>query len=520
MNAANNVVLAGFVALLVAVPGAAQEPPKQPKPLFKLENDFWVESLAFAPDGRRLACDLVLRDRAGKERARGEVDRDFPRCMHVAFAPGGKRLASVHFDQGLIDARHIICLWDVPADNKLKKIATLDHTTKPRTAHQHSMYYLAFSHDGSLLATREQDDSTTVWDAATGKERVRLRTHGLALGFAPDGRTLTAVTRDGLVQQWDLATKKPVAVPGDAQREDYLFVCNAVASADGTTVALMDEYSVLLKDVRSGKTLRRFDNLFAGHMALSADGKTLVVTTFDRVAVFDRDTGKETAHLKTGAWVRALALSHDATALAVATHERIGPESRDSVAVWETAKLAAPKGEVKRDPPATAIEAKLTSKQEAYTLSLGGNTADDVARQIGRSGLPPPTKVDLVLTLRNTTNKPLTIDADVHVSLHLTGHGAMNHPMEIVSTEGRVPGEEPKKVVIAPGKSHAIPIRSLAGKYSKQSDWLLPGEYSIHARCFFSVDPAPPGVEKIGDTWGFMRLKAPPLRVKVEAEKR
>src|SRR5207248_1103424 len=170
---------------------------------------------------------------------------------------------------------------NVTADNKLKKVATLQ-PKKARATHRRSLYYLTFSQDSSLLATREQDDSTTVWDAATGKERLRLDTQGLVVGFAPDGRTLTAVTRDGLVQHWDLATKKCVAAPADAKREDYLFVVNAVASADGKTLALTDEYSVMLKDARSGKTLRRFDNLRAWNLTLSADGKTLAATIQDR----------------------------------------------------------------------------------------------------------------------------------------------------------------------------------------------------------------------------------------------
>jgi WD40 repeat protein len=520
MNA-NNVVLAGFVALLVAVPAAAQEPPAQPKPLFEVVDRSWANSLAFAPDGQRLACNLVLRNLAGKELSTGEVGGEYHPCMHVAFSPDGKRFASVHFDDGLIDARHAICLWDVTADNKLKKVAKLDRKKEPRTAHRRSMYSLTFSHDSSMLATREQDDSTVVWDTATGKERLRLETHGLVVGFTPDGRTLVAVTRDGLVQHWDLATKKCAPAPDQAKRDEYFFVVNAVASADGTTVALMDEYSVILKDARSGKTLRRFDNLDAYRLTLSADGKTLVVATYDRVATFDRESGRERAHLKTDrAWVRALALSPDGKLLAVGTNMWTGQRDRESVAVWETAKLAAPKGEIKRDPPAPGLEAKLTSKQEAYTLALGGKTADEFARQLGRGNLPPATKVDLVLTLRNTTSKPMTIDGDVSVSLYLTGHGAMNHPEEVVQTEGRVPGEERKKVVIAPGKSHDIPVRALKHGYGAQSHWLLPGEYSIHAGCYLIVDPAPAGTLKLGDTRGSITLKAPQLRVKVVAEKK
>jgi hypothetical protein len=525
MIAGNRWLLAVVVVPLFVVheiapaPATAQDRTAEKKPLFKVEKDgYSIQSLAVSPGRQRLADDLVLRDFTGKELAQGDV-AGLPPCMYVAFSPDGKRLASVHFDDGLIQARHAVCLWSVADDNNLSKVATLQPKKDQRSPHRRSMYFLAFSQDSTLLATREQDDSTTVWDATTGKERLRLDTQGLAVGFAPDGKTMTAVTRDGLVQHWDLATKKCVAAPANAQREDYLFVCNAIASADGKTLALTDERSVILKDARSGKTLRSFVNRDLSNLTFSADGKTFAAAAEDRVVLFDRDTGKELAQLKTGtASVEALALSPDGKALAVALNDR---DRRSSLVVWETVELpAAQKDEVKRDPPAAPLEARLTSKKEIYPLSLGGKTPEDFARQIGRGDLPPAATVDLVLTLRNTGTKPLTIDADIIFSLYLTGDGAMNHPGEIYQTEGRSPGEEKKTVTLSPGKTHEIPIQSLDRGQSERSYWLLPGEYTLHAGCFLFVDPVPESGEKNSGTSGFVTLKAAPLRVKVAAEKK
>ena len=102
-------IVAVFAALgVMSVP--AQDRPGERGPVLKVEGS--ASSLAFAPDGKTLACDLVLRNLpAGKEVARGEVGKDAPECTCVAFSPDGKRLASVHFDTGLIDARHAIRLW-------------------------------------------------------------------------------------------------------------------------------------------------------------------------------------------------------------------------------------------------------------------------------------------------------------------------------------------------------------------------------------------------------------------------
>jgi hypothetical protein len=494
---------------------AAQDRQAEQSPLFKVEKT-WVTSLAFSPDGQRLACDLVLRDLAGKEVAAGEVDKDFPRCMHVAFSPDGKWLASVHFDDGLIQARHAFCFWNVTADNKPHRTATLQLTKDVHPDYRESLYYLTFSPDSRMLATREPDDTTIVWETASGKERLRLATQGLAVAFAPDGRTLTSVTRYGLVQHWDLATKKCVDPPANANQEDFFFVENAIASADGKTLVLTDGYSVLLKNADNGKTLRRFENLHPGHLALSSDGKTLAAYSRNRVVLLDRETGKELAQLNTAAhsYVSALAISPDAKSLGVAIE---GSEYRFYLTAWEIAKLS-PGRKMEVEPQSVPLEATLTSQKETYTLDLNGKTPEEFAKQVRGWPLPPAPKVDLVLTLRNKGTKTLTFHRDVLLSLHLTGEGAMNHPMYSYQTAGL--GDEPKKVTLAPGKTYEIPIQSLDRDHGERSYWLLPGEYMLHADCHVTVAPAPDGDDKPSGGLVFVNIKAPPLRVKIVAEKR
>jgi WD40 repeat protein len=60
----------------------------------------------------------------------------------------------------------------------------------------------AFAPDGRMLATLNKDNTLSLWEARTGKERCRLP-GGTVLAFAPDGRTV-AIGRGPVVWLWDV----------------------------------------------------------------------------------------------------------------------------------------------------------------------------------------------------------------------------------------------------------------------------------------------------------------------------
>jgi WD40 repeat protein len=57
--------------------------------------------------------------------------------------------------------------------------------------HGGSVFAVAWSPDGKWIATRSYDDTTRVWDAASGAEQRTLRGHGdevTAVAWSPDGK--------------------------------------------------------------------------------------------------------------------------------------------------------------------------------------------------------------------------------------------------------------------------------------------------------------------------------------------
>jgi len=71
------------------------------------------------------------------------------------------------------------------------------------------VYCVAFSPDGSRLASGAQDGSIIVWDPLRGEEQATLLGHGdrvTELAYSPDGKLLASSSRDQTVKLWDTGT--------------------------------------------------------------------------------------------------------------------------------------------------------------------------------------------------------------------------------------------------------------------------------------------------------------------------
>ena len=180
-----------------------------------------VTWLSFETDGGTLVSqsieDRTLRRWETRAEPWADLDGEGGHIQSACYSADGATLALAGTSPG-------VQLWDVARGRLIRTLPT----SSPAQS-------VGISAPG-VLAVGLRDGSIVLWDQASGSERGTLREHQISVNsvaFSPDGTRLASTGQDGTLRIWDPTTGRCLATSADA-REPLSRVC---FSADGRWIA-------------------------------------------------------------------------------------------------------------------------------------------------------------------------------------------------------------------------------------------------------------------------------------------
>jgi WD40 repeat protein len=261
-----------------------------------------LNALAFSPDGRLVIAasgwgdDKVRMWEAATGRPHGRPFKLPGAAWDLAVSPNGRLLAT--------NVQHTVLLLEgggPPSETTL-------HSRGRPARHSHYVWALAFSRDGTRLASTTRADGTVwLWDTTTGQARdplLRQPDPIQALEFSPDGKWLATGSDNGIARLWDAITGEP----GGLTLRHQGVIRSVTFSQDGRFLATgsMDR-SARVWDLSTGQPssprLRHANRVH--RVAMSPDGRLLATASWDGTARLWRlpavPTGRREMELRT--WV-------------------------------------------------------------------------------------------------------------------------------------------------------------------------------------------------------------------------
>jgi WD40 repeat protein len=288
-----------------------------------------VSALAFSPDGKTLAVggyrEVLLWDLAGAALAKrmgvGQIG-DFVRSL--AFRANGQWLAVA---EGTPYGQGAVKVFDVASGQPVLNFQEPKDT----------VFAVAFSPDGKLLAAGGADNVVRLWNVDENKLVAELRGHTNwvhGLSFSADGKFLVTSSADRSARVWEVGTWTQVAKLD--QMEPVNGACfNPNAELVAVAVAGPTDRMVRLRRRDNTELARPIDMGVPeplGVLWAPAGDRMYIPLTDKTVRVYDPNNG---AHLATLAghsdWVYGVALTPDGATLASASAD-------GTVKLWRTAE--------------------------------------------------------------------------------------------------------------------------------------------------------------------------------------
>lgn len=211
-------------------------------------------ALAFSPLG-----DTIALSRGGSIHLlnlEGElvssIGSELGSIFSLAYSQNGKMIASAHIDRSstATDPSPGIIVWDVASGARIRTFLNLEDDS--------DVYGVEFSPDGSRIAAGLENDTLKVWDMLTGLEIHTFEGHSEDVGdirFTQDGNIIASVSADGTVKIWDLNEQTLIRSIDNHNDESWRL---AITNNGETLVDSDSNGNPRTLDLATGRPLRTF----------------------------------------------------------------------------------------------------------------------------------------------------------------------------------------------------------------------------------------------------------------------
>ncbi len=235
---------------------------------------------------------------------------------HIAWSPDGSRVATASSDKKSV-------IWDANTGTAIHSL----------NAHGGQILHISWSPDGSKVATASWDKAGAIWDAISGIKLYSLIGHNDIvnhISWSPDGSMVATASEDGNSIIWDVKSGKRIHT-----LIGHTHTVNVISwSPDGSRVATASDDGVgIIWDVNSGKKIYTLigHTLDVYDISWSPDGLSIATASADGTGIiWDAVTGKKLytlkGHTKT---VICINWSPDGSMIATSSYDNNG-------IIWDT----------------------------------------------------------------------------------------------------------------------------------------------------------------------------------------